>query len=70
MDINISIFSADIQSKTNNENQTPIHYAAKYNAVDAINALMEFGARLDDRDHKDRTPLQLAAETGMMLICS
>jgi len=56
--------SADLNAQTTKENQTPIHYAAKYNSCDSINALVELGARLDDRDHKDRTPLQVGAETG------
>ena len=55
---------ADLHAQTATENQTPIHYAAKYNSCDSINALVELGARLDDRDHKDRTPLQVGAETG------
>ena len=55
---------ARIDAATLTEDQTPIHYAAKYNAVDSLILLMNLGARLDDRDHKERTPLQLAAEYG------
>ena len=55
---------ANIHARTVQENQTPIHYAAKYNAVDSIVTLVNLDARLDDRDHKERTPLQIAAESG------
>ena len=41
-----------------------MHFASKYNSCEAILALLEFGARLDYRDYKQRTPLQAAAETG------
>lgn len=59
---------ADVNARTLKENQTPIHYAAKYNATDSLMVLIEFDARLDDRDHKERTPLQLGAETGMKFL--
>jgi len=60
---------ADIHARTKKEQQTPIHYAAKYNAVEALNMLIKTEARLDDRDHKERTPLHLAAETGREAAC-
>lgn len=55
---------ANIHARTFQENQSPIHYAAKYNAVDSIVTLVNLDGRLDDRDHKERTPLQLASESG------
>ena len=57
---------ANIHAKTKGELQSPIHYAAKYNAEDVIPVLMELGAALGDRDYKERTPMQLAAETGII----
>ena len=58
------MFSADVHAKTLKDEQTPMHFASKYNSCEAILALLEFGARLDYRDYKQRTPLQAAAETG------
>ena len=55
---------AHIDARTKGEQQTPLHFASKYNAEDVISVLMELGAGLADRDYKERTPMQLAAETG------
>ena len=46
------------------EDQTPIHYAAKNNAVASLKILLKLGANLNDRDYKQRTPIFLAAENG------
>ena len=59
------MFSADIHAKTNGELQTPIHYAAKFNAVRSLKILIDANADVNDRDYKRRTPLFVAAETGM-----
>lgn len=53
---------AYIHSKTTGELQSPIHYAAKYNAVGSLKILLQHKARMNDRDYKQRTPLFLAAE--------
>ena len=53
-----------IDKRTNGECQTPIHYAAKNNAVEALKVLIHMGANIGDRDYKHRTPLFVAAETG------
>ncbi|XP_065646912.1 transient receptor potential cation channel subfamily A member 1 [Hydra vulgaris] len=53
---------ADIDSKTHGDEQKPIHFAAKNDAVDSLNVLLNFGAKIEDRDYKQRTALQLAAE--------
>ena len=63
--LKIYLILADIHARTDQENQTPIHFASKYNATDALVMLIGLDARLDDRDHKERTPLQVAAETGI-----
>ncbi|XP_065664110.1 transient receptor potential cation channel subfamily A member 1 [Hydra vulgaris] len=56
--------SADIHKKTHGEQQTAIHYAAKYNAVGSLKILIENRANLCDKDYKNRTPLYIAAETA------
>ena len=53
-----------MNTRTKGENQSPIHYAAKYNAVDSLKVLLHMGANIGDRDYRDRTPLFVAAETG------
>eukprot|EP00795_Rhopilema_esculentum_P002479 gene2479-18141_t len=55
---------ADLHGQTEGELQTPIHYAAKFNAVASLKCLLKFGAKVSDRDYNDRTPLFLAAEQG------
>ena len=59
---------ANIHGQTKGELQSPLHYAAKNNAVETIGVLLDLGAKLTDRDYKERTPLLLAAETGMLVI--
>jgi ankyrin repeat protein len=36
----------DLAAKTNTENHTPLHYAARYDAVDALLVLVEKGGKL------------------------
>ncbi|XP_023263394.1 transient receptor potential cation channel subfamily V member 5-like [Seriola lalandi dorsalis] len=43
------------------EGQTPLHYAAKNDAVGSIRLLLQGGASISCTDYKQRTPLQLAA---------
>ena len=56
--------SANLHARTKGEMQTPIHYAAKFNAVKSMRCLVKLGAKISDRDYKQRTPLFLAAENG------
>ena len=58
-------FTARIDARTKGEHQSPIHYAAKYNAVDSLKVLLHMGAMIGDRDYRNRTPLFVAAETGI-----
>ena len=58
--------AAKIDARTRGENQTPIHYAAKNNAIDALKVLIKLGADIGAKDYKNRTPLFVAAETGYM----
>eukprot|EP00794_Sanderia_malayensis_P013784 gene13784-15226_t len=55
---------ADINAKTLGELQSPIHYAAKFNAVRSLKILIDMKANVNDRDYKQRTPIFVAAETA------
>ena len=44
-----------------------MHYAAKNDAVDSLKMLIKMGCNIEVRDSKQRTPLQVAAELGMIL---
>ena len=57
-------FTAKLDARTNGEKQTPIHYAARNNALASLKCLIKLGAQISDRDYKERTPLFLAAEQG------
>ena len=57
-------FTVNPNIKTFNNKQTPAHYAAKYDAVDALKILMKYGADLNEVDSMERTPLYVAAEFG------
>uniref|UniRef100_A0A3Q2ZHQ7 Uncharacterized protein n=1 Tax=Kryptolebias marmoratus TaxID=37003 RepID=A0A3Q2ZHQ7_KRYMA len=46
------------------DRQTPLHYAAKNDAVGSIKLLLQAGAAISCTDYKNRTPLQLAANMG------
>ena len=50
---------ASIGTGTSGENQTPLHYAAKNDATHSLKTLLKYGADIDDRDYKERTPLQV-----------
>ena len=62
----LQLILAKIDARTRGENQTPIHYAAKNNAIDALKVLIKLGADIGAKDYKNRTPLFVAAETGYM----
>lgn len=53
---------ADIHAKTGKELQTPIHFAARNDATSSLKMLMKCGACITDKDFKQRTALQVAAE--------
>ncbi|XP_007542466.1 transient receptor potential cation channel subfamily A member 1 isoform X1 [Poecilia formosa] len=52
---------ADPSAQTFLDQQTPLHYAAKNDAVRSIKLLLRAGANIGCTDYKQRTPLQLAA---------
>uniref|UniRef100_A0A3B5Q6J3 Uncharacterized LOC102220998 n=1 Tax=Xiphophorus maculatus TaxID=8083 RepID=A0A3B5Q6J3_XIPMA len=55
------LLSADPSARTLLDQQTPLHYAAKNDAVRSIKLLLRAGAAIGCTDYKQRTPLQLAA---------
>ena len=61
----ITFFVANIEAKTK-EDHTPLHFAARNDAVDSARALVMKGAVKEARDYKKRTPLLLAAVLGMV----
>lgn len=52
---------ADIDLTTNGEKQTPLHFAAKNEAPQSVKILLAYGAELEVRDYKQRTPLQVGS---------
>ena len=61
---------ANVSANTIGELQTPMHYAAKNNATASLKVMLRLGALINERDYKRRTPLFVAAETGIYLfIC-
>ena len=56
--------SAHINKKASNTKQTPLHFAAKNDALKAMKKLIESHSDIEARDYKHRTPLQLAAAYG------
>eukprot|EP00795_Rhopilema_esculentum_P015771 gene15771-7069_t len=60
---------ADLHRKTKGELQAPIHYAAKNDALQAMETLLNAGANLLEQDFKERMPLFVAAEAGRSEAC-
>ncbi|XP_069036124.1 transient receptor potential channel pyrexia [Lepisosteus oculatus] len=52
---------ASLGARTVRDLQTPLHFAAKNDAVGALKILLKHGADISSRDYKQRTPLHLAA---------
>ena len=59
--------TANIDQKSK-EGQTPLHFACRNSAVNAIKQLIKLGAKINERDEKLRTPLFVAAESGMFAL--
>ncbi|XP_054456669.1 transient receptor potential channel pyrexia-like [Anoplopoma fimbria] len=52
---------SDPEARTFLDQQSPLHYAAKNDAVGSIRLLLKAGASVSCTDYKERTPLQLSA---------
>jgi ankyrin len=61
--------SANISAGDEND-RTPLHYAAIYGNIGAIQALFAAGADLEPRDAPGGTPLHLASEEGQVAAVS
>ena len=59
---------ADISLRTRGEEQQPIHFAAKNDAVASLEVLINFGADTTCKDYKGRTPLQVSKRVSISLI--
>ena len=53
------ISGANINIATFGEGQMPIHYAAKNGGCQSLKMLLGYGADVDSRDSKNKTPLQV-----------
>ena len=66
-DVQFYCFTADKEAKTFRENQTPVFYAAKTDAVQSLKTLIKRECLFkEERDYKGRTPIHVAAELGTM----
>uniref|UniRef100_K3WLG1 Uncharacterized protein n=1 Tax=Globisporangium ultimum (strain ATCC 200006 / CBS 805.95 / DAOM BR144) TaxID=431595 RepID=K3WLG1_GLOUD len=52
--------SYSILDYRNHEDETPLHVAVKFGYVDAVRALLRYGASIDAEDSQGRTPLVLS----------
>ena len=50
---------ACVETKTLGECQTPMHFAAKNDAVNAMKVLLAYKSDINCTDYKNRTPLQV-----------
>ena len=50
---------AQVDTKTFGEVQTPMHFAAKNDAVNAMKMLLAYKSDINCTDYKNRTPLQV-----------
>lgn len=53
---------------TNEENQTPLHYAVKYGQIEFAEMLINNGAKTDVADENRNTPLHLAVGEGITFL--
>lgn len=58
--------SADLRAKTDREKQTPLHFAARNDAVEACKILVKCDADIEAKDYRKRTPVYVAAELGSL----
>ena len=55
---------ANVNIKTFNDKQSPLHYAAKYEGLEAMKVLIGYGADINALDVMQRSPMFIAAEYG------
>lgn len=55
---------ADPNMHATDTGMTPLHWACGWGGLAAVRALVRHGADVDAKDHKDRTPEQVALEHG------
>jgi uncharacterized protein len=56
---------ADVNARTRDEDQTPLHFAAAMGKMKAVEALVALGAELTMKDSRGRTPLDAAERVGL-----
>jgi ankyrin repeat protein len=56
---------ADVNARTRDESQTPLHIAASMGKMKAVEALVSLGADLTMKDSTGRTPLAAAERAGL-----
>jgi ankyrin repeat protein len=59
---------ADIESKVNVFNMTPLHWACNEGHVHAVKVLREHGADIEAKDYKGWTPLHFACRKGHLAV--
>ena len=55
---------ADLDSESSDQNQKPIHFAAKNNSCRSLSILLAYGADINSLDNKKRTPLQVCIDSA------
>ncbi len=61
----LATHGADVNARTRDETQTPLHFAAAMAKMKAVEALVKLGADLTAKDSKGRTPLEAAERAGL-----
>ena len=61
----LAMHSADIDARTRDDGQTPLHIAAAMGRIKAVEALVALGADLKIKDSQGRTPLDAAERAGL-----
>lgn len=51
---------ANVHARTAGEDQSPLHYASKNESVQCVKILLAYGADIEARDYKLRTPLHVS----------
>jgi len=57
---------ADVDARSNDRMNTPLHRVSAYGGSDLLGLLIQFGADVDAKDRSENTPLHWACERGNM----